>query len=147
MEKTHTMPDGTVMPGASHSPTEMMQGIDPITGMPVNQMQQSPINPMALGGLQNQIPNIVGQPNPTQSFNNTMPENSPLADKDHASKNRSTKETREHARAHLREYQKNKREVLRKRNINNYTKNVKSLNAGGGEIIEETSQESVKQNK
>ena len=49
--------------------------IDPVTGMPVNQMQQSPVNPTALGGLQSQIPNIVGQPNPTQSFNNTMPQN------------------------------------------------------------------------
>jgi len=122
MEETHTMPNGEVMPGASHTtPNKQMGAIDPMTGMPVqpNQMQQSSINPMALGGLQSQIPNIVGQPNPTQSFNNTMPEKSPLADKDHASKNRSWKETRQHARAHLREYQKNKRDVLRKRNINN----------------------------
>ena len=57
------------------TPNKMMQGIDPMTGMPVNQMQQSPINPMALGGLQNQIPNMFGQPNPTQSFNNIMPKN------------------------------------------------------------------------
>ena len=49
--------------------------IDQITGMPANQMQQSPINPMALGGLQSQMPNMFGQPNPTQSFNNIMPQN------------------------------------------------------------------------
>ena len=67
------MPDGTVMPGASHSPTEMMQGIDPITGMPVNQMQQSPINPMALGGFDPQ--SLTGVPQPAQSFNNIMSQN------------------------------------------------------------------------
>jgi len=55
-----------------------------------------------------------------------MSEKSPLTDKDHASKNRSMKETREHARAHLRENQKNKREVLRERNHNKYTKKIRA---------------------
>jgi len=46
-------------------------------GAPVqpNQMPQSLINPIALGGMQPQIPNMFGQPQPTQSFNNIMPQN------------------------------------------------------------------------
>ncbi len=59
------------------TPNKMMQAIDPITGMSVqpNQMPQSLINPTALGGMQSQIPNMFGQPQPTQSFNNIMPQN------------------------------------------------------------------------
>tara|TARA_R100000951_G_scaffold14683_1_gene11539 strand:- start:3256 stop:3621 length:366 start_codon:yes stop_codon:yes gene_type:complete len=46
-----------------------------ITGMPANQVPQSPINPVALGSMQQQMPNVFGQPQPTQSFNNIMPQN------------------------------------------------------------------------
>ena len=43
------------------SPAKMV-GVNPMTGMPQpNQITPSPINPMALGSLQNQIPNISGQ--------------------------------------------------------------------------------------
>ena len=36
-------------------------GVDPMTGMiQQNQFAPSPVNPKALGGLQNQIPNIAG---------------------------------------------------------------------------------------
>jgi hypothetical protein len=55
------------------SPAKMM-GVNPMTGMPQpNQMTPSPINPTALGGLQNQIPGIVGQTMPG-SFDKAMPE-------------------------------------------------------------------------
>ena len=38
-----------------------MPGVDPMTGMiQQNQFAPSPVNPRALGGLQNQIPNIAG---------------------------------------------------------------------------------------
>ena len=59
------------------TPNKMMQATDPITGMPVqpNQMPQSLINPTVLGGMQSQMPNMFGQPQPTQSFNNIMPQN------------------------------------------------------------------------
>ena len=55
------------------SPAKMV-GVNPMTGMPQpNQMTPSPINPTALGGLQNQIPGIVGQTMPG-SFDKAMPE-------------------------------------------------------------------------
>jgi len=38
-----------------------LAGVDPMTGMiQQNQFAPSPVNPKALGGLQNQIPNIAG---------------------------------------------------------------------------------------
>jgi hypothetical protein len=45
-------------------------------GAPVqtNQMPQSLINPTALGGMQPQMPNIFGQPQPGVSYNNLMPQ-------------------------------------------------------------------------
>ena len=48
-----------------------------IAGAPIqpNQMPQSLINPTALGSMQPQMPNMFGQPQPTQSFNNIMPQN------------------------------------------------------------------------
>tara|TARA_R100001460_G_scaffold95552_1_gene137719 strand:+ start:79 stop:396 length:318 start_codon:yes stop_codon:yes gene_type:complete len=56
------------------SPAKMV-GVNPMTGMPQpNQITPSPINPTALGGLQNQIPGIVGQTMPG-SFDKAMPEN------------------------------------------------------------------------
>jgi len=61
--------------GIAGAMAQQTGAIDQAMGMPVNQMQQSPINPMALGGLQMSIPNMFGQPNPTQSFNNIMPKN------------------------------------------------------------------------
>jgi hypothetical protein len=46
---------------AEGSPVGMF-AINPMTGMPqANQMMQSPMNPVALGGLQNKIPGITGQ--------------------------------------------------------------------------------------
>ena len=38
-----------------------------------NQMQQSPVNPVALGSMQPQMPNMFGQPQPGVSYNNLMP--------------------------------------------------------------------------
>jgi hypothetical protein len=38
-----------------------------------NQMQQSPVNPVALGGMQSKMPNMFGQPQPRVSYNNLMP--------------------------------------------------------------------------
>ena len=61
--------------GIAGAMAQQTGAIDQAMGMPVNQMQQSPINPMALGGLQMSIPNMFGQPNPAQSFNNIMPQN------------------------------------------------------------------------
>jgi hypothetical protein len=37
-------------------------------------MMQSPVNPVALGGMQPQIPNMFGQPQPGVSYNNLMPQ-------------------------------------------------------------------------
>jgi len=37
-------------------------------------MVQSPVNPVALGGMQPQIPNMFGQPQPGVSYNNLMPQ-------------------------------------------------------------------------
>ena len=80
MKETHTMPDGTVMPGASHSPNKMIGGIagamaqQPGAIDAANQMQQSPVNPVALGGMQSKMPNMFGQPQPRVSYNNLMPD-------------------------------------------------------------------------
>jgi len=69
MEKTpNKMTGGTV--GAM---AQQIGAIDQTTGMPVNQMQQSPINPMALGGFDPQ--SLTGVPQPAQSFNNIMSQN------------------------------------------------------------------------
>jgi hypothetical protein len=38
-----------------------------------NQMQQSPVNPVALGSMQPQMPSVFGQPQPGVSYNNLMP--------------------------------------------------------------------------
>ena len=47
--------------GSGDSPVGMV-AVDPMTGVPqANQMMQSPMNPTALGGLQNKIPGITGQ--------------------------------------------------------------------------------------
>ena len=47
--------------GSEDSPAGMV-AVDPITGMPqANQIMQSPMNPVALGGLQSKIPGITGQ--------------------------------------------------------------------------------------
>ena len=47
--------------GSGDSPAGMV-AVDPMTGVPqANQMMQSPMNPTALGGLQNKIPGITGQ--------------------------------------------------------------------------------------
>ncbi len=49
-----------------------MPGVDPMTGMvQQNQFAPSAMNPTALGGLQNQIPNLVGQSVPG-SFDRDM---------------------------------------------------------------------------
>jgi hypothetical protein len=54
-----------------------MPGVDPMTGMiQQNQFAPSPVNPRALGGLQNQIPNIVGAAVPGM-YDRVLP--SPLA--------------------------------------------------------------------
>ena len=44
-----------------------------------NQITPSPINPNVLGGFDPQ--KLTGVPNPTQSFDNTMPQGSALAKK------------------------------------------------------------------
>jgi len=94
MKETHTMPNGDMMPGASHSPNKMIGGVVGALGGLANlgatsqqtgalsgmtqqpgQMQQSPINPVAMGGMQSQMPNMFGMPQPMQSFNNIMPQN------------------------------------------------------------------------
>ena len=58
------------------TPNKMMQATNSITGMPVqsNKMPQSLINPTALGGMQSQMPNMFGQPQPGVSYNNLMPQ-------------------------------------------------------------------------
>ena len=54
-----------------------MPGVDPMTGMiQQNQFAPSPVNPRALGGLQNQIPNIAGAAVPGM-YDRVLP--SPLA--------------------------------------------------------------------
>jgi len=51
-----------------------MPGVDPMTGMvQQNQFAPSAMNPTALGGLQNQIPNLVGQSVPG-SFDRVLPQ-------------------------------------------------------------------------
>ena len=50
-----------------------MPGVDPMTGMvQQNQFAPSTMNPTALGSLQNQIPNLVGQSVPG-SFDRVLP--------------------------------------------------------------------------
>ena len=46
--------------------------LEPQQPVQQNQMIQSPINPSILGGFNPQ--KLTGVPNPTQSFNNTMPQ-------------------------------------------------------------------------
>ncbi len=50
------------------SPAKQVAGM-----MQPNQMIQSPINPVALGGMQPQMPSVFGQPQPGVSYNNLMP--------------------------------------------------------------------------
>lgn len=62
---------------SADSPATMIStatpGIDPMTGMvQQNQFAPSAMNPTALGGLQNQIPNLVGQSVPG-SFDRVLP--------------------------------------------------------------------------
>tara|TARA_R100000479_G_C6334276_1_gene182782 strand:+ start:27 stop:521 length:495 start_codon:yes stop_codon:yes gene_type:complete len=69
--------DSFVVDGKTYKVTgspATMVGVDPMTGMvQQSQFAPSPINPTALGGLQNQIPNLVGQSVPG-SFDRVLPQ-------------------------------------------------------------------------
>ena len=67
-----------------YSPNKQIGIVDPALAtqqQPVqqNQIIPSPINPNVLGGFDPQ--KLTGVPNPTQSFDNTMPQGSALAKK------------------------------------------------------------------
>ena len=71
---------GTVDPALATQPQPSQQ-IPQAVQQPVqqNQVTPSPINPNVLGGFDPQ--KLTGVPNPTQSFDNTMPQGSALAKK------------------------------------------------------------------
>ena len=57
----------------------MLSGVDAQPPVKQNQITPSPINPSILGGFDAQ--KLTGVPNPTKSFDNTMPQGSALAKK------------------------------------------------------------------
>tara|TARA_B100000767_G_scaffold56849_1_gene52523 strand:- start:3277 stop:3510 length:234 start_codon:yes stop_codon:yes gene_type:complete len=76
MEQTHTMPDGTVMPGASHSPTEM-SNMPPAPSNVLGQAQpvfnaQAQQNALGIFGTQENMQNSV---NAAPMFKKIMPQN------------------------------------------------------------------------
>ena len=69
---------GIVDPALATQPQPAQQ-IPQAVQQPVQQIIPSPINPNVLGGFDPQ--KLTGVPNPTQSFDNTMPQGSALAKK------------------------------------------------------------------
>ena len=69
---------GIVDPVLATQPQPAQQ-IPQAVQQPVQQIIPSPINPNVLGGFDPQ--KLTGVPNPTQSFDNTMPQGSALAKK------------------------------------------------------------------
>ena len=69
---------GIVDPALATQPQPAQQ-ISQAVKQPVQQIIPSPINPNVLGGFDPQ--KLTGVPNPTQSFDNTMPQGSALAKK------------------------------------------------------------------
>ena len=69
---------GTVDPALA-TQQQPAQQIPQAVQQPVQQITPSPINPNVLGGFDPQ--KLTGVPNPTQSFDNTMPQGSALAKK------------------------------------------------------------------